>query len=156
MAQVYLSLGSNLGDKEACLNRAIEVIGQVIGPVTARSAFYKTEPWGYQSNHLFLNACIAAETTLSPIDCLRLLKDAERSLGRQKAPENTYADRLIDIDILLYDNLVQDMFGLVLPHPLMHERSFVLEPLSEIAPDVVHPILKKTIRELWEILSLRP
>ncbi|MDP4278431.1 MAG: 2-amino-4-hydroxy-6-hydroxymethyldihydropteridine diphosphokinase [Bacteroidota bacterium] len=156
MALVYLSLGSNLGDRKTYLTKAIELIEQEIGPVTARSAFYETKPWGYESDHLFLNACIAAETALSPSDCLLHLKEGERRLGRLKIADSRYSDRVIDMDILFYDNLILNEPGLVIPHPLMHHRSFVLKPLVEIAPEFIHPVLKKSMLELLESLSSLP
>jgi len=153
MSLIYLSLGSNLGDRGAYLSKAIGFIEQEIGPVTARSLFYETDPWGFHSTNKFLNACIAAETTLSPSDCLGHLKGIETRLGRLKSAKNSYSDRVIDIDMLFFDNIIQDADDLILPHPHLHTRDFVLRPLLDIAPDLVHPVLKKTIRELFTRLS---
>lgn len=153
MARIYLGLGSNLGDKEAYLLQAIAEINEQIGPIVARSVFFVSEPWGFESDNSFLNACVAAETTIEPKECLRLIKDIERTLGRPAAVSGSYKDRVIDLDILFYDHLVLDEPELVVPHPLLHQRGFVLEPLAEIAPDLMHPVLQKTIRELLSELN---
>lgn len=148
MALVYLGLGSNLGDKEANLLQAIEQIKKQIGPIVARSVFFVSEPWGFDSENSFLNACVAAETAKIPLECLSLLKDIEKALGRPEKASGGYKDRVIDLDILFYDNLVVDDATLCIPHPLLHKRNFVLEPLAEIAPDLVHPVFGKTIKKL--------
>jgi len=156
MSLVYLCLGSNLGQREEYFRRVMEEIEERIGPIVARSALYETEAWGYESGNKFLNACIAIKTELYPMDCLRYIKESESRLGRFRSTENNYTDRVIDVDILFYDNLVIDEPGLVIPHPRMHDRSFVLVPLSEIAPDLVHPVLKKSIITLLDELSSQP
>jgi 2-amino-4-hydroxy-6-hydroxymethyldihydropteridine diphosphokinase len=148
MALVYLSLGSNLGNKEEYLRQATAEIEKQIGPVVARSAFFASEPWGFQSSHFFLNACVACETALSPQDCLILLSGIERATGRIKNASKGYQDRTLDLDILFYGNLILKEENLVIPHPLLHQRLFVLNPLSEIAPDFIHPVLGETIDEL--------
>jgi 2-amino-4-hydroxy-6-hydroxymethyldihydropteridine diphosphokinase len=153
MARIYLGLGSNLGDKEANLLKAIEQINEQIGPIVARSVFFVSEPWGFESNNSFLNACVAADTTFSPRACLRCLKDIEKALGRPEKVAGAYKDRPIDLDILFYDDLVLEEAELILPHPLLQLRNFVLIPLAEIAPDLVHPVYKKTIRELLSALN---
>lgn len=153
MARIYLGLGSNLGDKEAYLLKAIELINEQIGPIVARSVFFVSEPWGYESENTFLNACVAAETTIDPRQCLRLIKGMERALGRPEKLTGDYQDRVIDLDILFYDDLVLQDADLILPHPLLHLRRFVLEPLAEIAPDLTHPVLKKTIKKLLPELN---
>ena len=136
---VYLSLGSNLGDKEQNLLTAIAEIGRRIGPIKAQSAFLATEPWGFESENTFLNAAIRIETNLSPIALLDETQQIERDMGRtQKSSANcqlstvNYQDRIIDIDILLYDDLHIDTPRLTIPHPLMQQRDFVLIPLKEI------------------------
>ena len=142
----YLSLGTNLGDKEHNLVSAITEIGRRIGPVRAQSAFLATEPWGFESENTFLNAAIRVETELSPHALLKVTQQIERDMGRtQKSTVNcqlstvncqlstvTYHDRIIDIDILLYDDLRINTPKLTIPHPLMYERDFVLIPLKEI------------------------
>ena len=153
---VYLGLGTNLGDKEQNLRMSIKKIEERIGNVVSLSAFYATAPWGFSSENSFLNAAVCVETTLLPLQVLEETQRIERELGRtEKSVNGLYADRLIDIDLLLYDDRVMDAEGLILPHPLMTERRFVLEPLSEIAPDVVHPVLHKTMKELF-ISSFSP
>jgi len=137
MHQVYLGLGTNLGDKEANLKAAIEEIRKRVGEVTSLSAFHASEPWGFTSENTFLNAVCCVSTGFSPMEVLRLTQDIERSLGRLKKSVNgQYSDRLIDIDILLYDDLHLSTPELTVPHPLMWERDFVMIPLHEIAPDI--------------------
>ena len=153
---VYLGLGTNLGDKEQNLRMSLKKIEERIGNVVSLSAFYATAPWGFSSENSFLNAAVCVETTLLPLQVLEETQRIERELGRtEKSVNGLYADRLIDIDLLLYDDRVMDAEGLILPHPLMTERRFVMEPLSEIAPDVVHPVLHKTMKELF-ISSFSP
>ena len=153
MAEVYVSLGTNLGDKDNNLRTAVRLMQERIGKVISLSSFYETVPWGFQSEHSFLNAAACIETRLSPEQLLLVTQQIERELGRtQKSSGNAYKDRLIDIDLLMYDNLQIHSDQLVLPHPLMPERRFVLEPLAEIAPETIHPVTGKTIRELLELL----
>ena len=153
---VYLGLGTNLGDKEQNLRMSVKKIEERIGNVVSLSAFYATAPWGFSSENSFLNAAVCVETTLLPLQVLEETQRIERELGRtEKSVNGLYADRLIDIDLLLYDDRVMDAEGLILPPPLMTERRFVMEPLSEIAPDVVHPVLHKTMKELF-ISSFSP
>ena len=139
MHTVYLSLGTNLGDKEHNLVSAIKEIERRIGPVRAQSAFLTTEPWGFESKNTFLNAAVRVETELSPNELLRVTQQIEREMGRtQKSsvdPQQSkviYHDRIIDIDILLYDDLHINTKKLTIPHPHMYERDFVLIPLKEI------------------------
>lgn len=137
MHQVYLGLGTNLGDKEANLKAAVEEIGKRVGEVTSLSAFHASEPWGFTSEHTFLNAVCCVLTDFRPMEVLRLTQDIERSLGRlKKSVDGHYSDRLIDIDILLYDDLHIATPELTIPHPLMWQRDFVMIPLREIAPDI--------------------
>lgn len=153
MAEVYVSLGTNLGDKDNNLRTAVRLMQERIGKVISLSSFYETAPWGFQSEHSFLNAAACIETRLSPEQLLLVTQQIERELGRtQKSSGNVYKDRLIDIDLLMYDNLQIHSDQLVLPHPLMTGRRFVLEPLAEIAPETIHPVTGKTIRELLELL----
>ena len=139
MHTVYLSLGTNLGDKKHNLVSAIKEIERRIGPVRAQSAFLTTEPWGFESENTFLNAAVRVETELSPNELLRVTQQIEREMGRtQKSsvdPQQSkviYHDRIIDIDILLYDDLHINTKKLIIPHPHMYERDFVLIPLKEI------------------------
>ena len=127
---VYLGLGTNLGDKEQNLRMSIKKIEERIGNVVSLSAFYATAPWGFSSENSFLNAAVCVETTLLPLQVLEETQRIERELGRtEKSVNGLYADRLIDIVLLLYDDRVMDAEGLILPHPLMNERRFVMEPL---------------------------
>lgn len=129
---------------------AVQYIEERIGKVVSLSAFYATAPWGFSSDNAFLNAAVEVETELSPLEVLALTQDIEREMGRKhKSVDGVYSDRVIDIDLLLYGDMVLDTPALRLPHPLMHERRFVIEPLAEIAPEVVHPVLGKTMRELF-------
>ena len=131
--QVYLGLGSNLGDKAWNLSEAIRLIGERVGQVLRQSSFIETEPWGFQSDNSFLNAVILCETNKTPREVLLLTQQIERDMGRrQKSVSVGYADRIIDIDILLYDDLTIDEPDLKIPHPLMHQRDFVMRPLHEI------------------------
>lgn len=151
MATVYLGLGTNLGNKEANLRTAIYKLQERIGKQVSLSSFYETAPWGFESDHSFLNAAIGLETSLPPIEILHITQEIEKELGRTKKSVNgSYSDRLIDIDILLYDNLVLQTPELTIPHPLMTERDFVMKPLIEIAGNVIHPTRQKTLSELYQ------
>lgn len=143
--RVYLGLGSNLGDKAQHIRRAIELIGERVGPVVRQSTLIETEPWGFDSENKFLNGVILVETTLTPRTLLKVTQQIERNLGRKKKNslndylskclskrQKTYKDRPIDIDILLYDDQTIDEPDLKIPHPLMQERPFVMVPLEEI------------------------
>ena len=129
----YLSLGTNLGDREANIRRAVELIKQRVGEVVRCSSLHVTEPWGFSSSNLFVNAAIAVQTELSPWQLLETTQQIEREMGRQqKSSDGIYHDRIIDIDILMYDNMEVNLPQLQLPHPLMHQRDFVMIPLKEI------------------------
>ena len=126
-------MGSNLGDCRKNLERAIRLIGDRVGQVTRQSSFIETEPWGFESQNKFTNAVILCETTKTPREVLMLTQQIERDMGRRKkSVSGGYADRTIDIDILLYDDLTIDEPDLKIPHPLMHERDFVMIPLEEL------------------------
>ena len=131
--KVYLGLGSNLGNKEENILEAIKRIGELVGVVARQSSLYKTEPWGFESENYFVNAVVCCHTSLSPFDVLEHTQQIERMLGRtSKTRHGEYHDRLIDIDILLYDDMSIDSTSLKIPHPLMQERDFVMIPLREI------------------------
>ena len=155
MANVYFGLGSNLGDKRKQLLVATTLLAERGGDILALSDFYKTTPWGYQSVYPFLNRVVHLETQLSPHELLALTQQIEGEMGRiAKSKDQHYIDRAIDIDILLYDKVILQTPDLIVPHPLMHLRLFVLQPLAEIAPDLIHPVFNKTAMELYqELLS---
>lgn len=133
MHTVYLSLGSNLGDRKATMRRAIGLLNERAGSVDRQSSFIETEPWGFESTNKFLNMCVRLLTTLSPEQLLLATKQIERELGRtQKSVNGQYHDRPIDIDILMYDDVHIDSDDLTLPHTHMQEREFVMKPLREI------------------------
>ena len=146
---VYLSLGSNIGDREAHLRQAIEHLRD-LGDVVAVSSFYETEPVEYTRQAWFLNCAVELETEKLPKQLLAAVLRVERDMGRRRTVAK--GPRVIDIDVLLFGSSAIDAPQLTVPHPAMHERRFVLEPLAEIAPEVRHPILKKTIRELRDAL----
>ena len=150
MSQVYLALGSNLGDKRVNLSCAIDHITEKIGVLSAISSVYETKPQGFESSNNFLNMMVCVETQLSPVEILNITQSIEKKLGRTQKTKDTYADRIIDIDLIAYDNLVIQTDNLQLPHPLFHQRRFVLEPFNEIAPDYVHPVLNKKVREMLQ------
>ena len=145
LATIHLGLGSNLGDRMDYITSAIGRLSQKM-TITELSSVYETEPVGYKEQPLFLNAVLAAVTGLSPFDLLRFVKDIESDLGRKESFRN--APRIIDIDILLYGDEIIDSHQLIVPHPRMTERAFVLVPLVEIAPKLVHPIKGKTFLQL--------
>ena len=131
--QTYLGLGSNQGDREAQITRAIQLIGERVGPVLRQSSLIETKPWGFTSGNNFLNGAILCETELTPRQLLEVTKQIERELGRRHKG-GAYRDRCIDIDILLYDDYHIDSPDLQIPHPHMNERDFVMIPLNEIKP----------------------
>jgi 2-amino-4-hydroxy-6-hydroxymethyldihydropteridine diphosphokinase len=146
---VYLSLGSNVGDRAANLNLAIERL-RALGEVIAVSSFYETEPVEFEAQPWFLNCAVQLDTEKMPKQLLAGILDVEQKMGRRRIQKK--GPRVIDIDILLFGSSVVETKGLTIPHPAMHERRFVLEPLAEIAPELRHPALKRTVCELRDTL----
>jgi len=142
---VYIALGTNLGDRLANLRATLCSLPPAV-TVTDESHIYETPPWGYEDQPAFLNMVVKAETDLKPKSLLEYLKQLEVELGREQ--NFHWGPRLIDLDILFYDDLVLDSPPLVIPHPRLHERAFVLVPLADLAPDFVHPLLNHSISEL--------
>ena len=135
--ELYIALGSNMGDRRSLLNRAIALIEERVGAVQRVSSFIETEPWGFESANPFLNAAVMVKTTLSPIECLDATQQIERELGRKKKSKGgKYHDRPIDIDLLLYGDLKLSTPRLTILHPHMYERDFVMIPLREIMPSI--------------------
>ncbi len=136
MHQVYLSLGTNLGNRRENIREAIRKIGEQVGVVTRQSALYETKPWGFSTPNEFINACVLVETELVPRQLLEATQRIEKEMGRTlKSVDGAYHDRIIDIDILMYDDIKVDEPDFKLPHPLMEERDFVMVPLREIWKD---------------------
>ena len=152
MAIAYLGLGTNVGNKRRNMITAAALLAERVGDILALSGFYETEPWGFESENFFLNAAVKLKTSFSPLEVLQITQQIEIELGRTEKSNGVYHDRIIDIDILLYEDEVLQIPELTLPHPLMHERKFVMDPLAEIAPFVVHPVLKERIIDLKERL----
>jgi len=146
----YLGLGSNLGDSKFFLRQAVKLIEeQGLGKIVLKSSLYLTEPKGGPRNqNQYLNAAAAVESSLSPEQMMAALQKIESDLGRTRNPAQPNRPRKIDLDILVADDIIKSEPGLIIPHPRMADRRFVLEPLSEIAPDLIHPVLKKSVLEL--------
>jgi 2-amino-4-hydroxy-6-hydroxymethyldihydropteridine diphosphokinase len=149
MATAYIGLGANLGDRMTMLRMAIQRL-ETLGRIAGVSSLYETEPVGYLEQPRFLNAVVALDTSLAPIDLLHGLLGIERDLGRVRSFPN--APRTLDLDLLMVDNVILDIPEMTLPHPRLHERAFVLVPLAEVAPDLVHPGSGKTLPELLNSL----
>ncbi len=147
---IFLGLGSNLGDREANLQTVFQELPPEVEP-TIFSSLYETEPWGFRDQPDFLNQVVQAKTELSPRELLVYLKKIEKKVGRK--PRFLYGPRLVDIDILLYGNMIINEINLVIPHNKIAERAFVLVPLAEIAPDLSLPDSAKTISELLELIE---
>lgn len=149
MTELYLGLGTNLGDRRKNLENAIYLCHKLIGVFRANSNFYETAPWGFSSENKFLNCVIVLDTQYSAEMCLKMANAIEREMGRVRTGEPSYHDRVIDIDILQYGDEVIDTPDLKVPHPLMLQRDFVLRPMAELAPNLVHPVVGKNYRDLY-------
>ena len=148
---VFVLLGSNLGDRELLVNQASKMIGERCGKIVAKSRLYESEPWGFKSEHWFLNQVVKIETALSPDDLMKELLEIEKELGRDRSvPHEGYVSRPMDLDILYFGNEIIDTQMITAPHPRLHERRFTLLPLCDIAPDYVHPVMKKTNLQLLD------
>lgn len=155
MAIAYLSLGSNLGDRVGFIQQATSLLSaDEKVKLVSTSSFYETEPWHFKTDNWFVNAVIIISTSYYPEELLKLCLRVESQLGRNRQEESGYNDRTIDIDILFYDDKIIDEHGngieLTIPHPHVHERAFVLVPLLEVAPAYVHPVLKKSISDIYD------
>jgi len=146
MSKVYFSIGSNKGNRSGLINEAIDKIDIIIGKVVLKSSIYETKSWGFNSNN-FYNICILLESTLTPELILNKILTIEKDMGRLKTTDK-YSDRCIDIDILFFDNMIVNSKSLEIPHPRIQLRKFVLTPMLELTPDLIHPILNKSIRQL--------
>lgn len=151
MNRVFLLLGTNLGEREKNIERALHELSSRGVLITKKSSLLKTSPWGYKEQPDFLNLAVEAFTCLTPHQLLRLIKEIERDLGRKETFR--YGPRVIDIDILFYENEIIKTDELVIPHPLIHKREFALRPLCEIAPDFVHPEFGVSVKELLQYLK---
>ena len=151
MSEVFILLGGNLGDKSKIFEETRKLIGERIGLVTKLSSVYVTEPWGFESE-LFWNQALVATTTLKPNEILLQTQTIERIMGRVKK-SNYYEARVMDIDLLFYNDLILNTSGLTLPHPKIADRRFVLIPLNEIAPDKCHPVTGLMVHEMLRLCS---
>jgi len=151
MNNVFLLFGGNLGDRFELIADAIDLTQRAIGEIVKASSVYESAPWGFEHENKFLNKVIIVNTSYSPQSILKTIQKIETKLGRVRNKTGMYSGRTIDIDILFYEDLVMNEEDLKIPHPLLHERRFTLQPLVEIAPNFEHPVLNKTMRQLLEI-----
>jgi len=151
MARVYIGIGSNLGHRKTNCLKAIEYLKKSGIHIVRQSSMIETEPWGVKDQPEFINMVVEAETELSPDDLIRQLKECEQAMGRVQS--HRWGPRLIDLDILFYDDLVLETEELKIPHPEVQNREFVLRPMCELAPEMKHPVLGKSMKELFEALK---
>lgn len=148
-SELFLSVGTNLGNRQLNIDTALNLLGQRIGTVLMKSSIFETEPWGFSSDNMFYNIAVKIETELQVSQILVETKLIEKEMGRKsKSVCENYCDRIIDLDLIFFDNLIINTQELCLPHPKMAERLFVLQPMAEIAPNMTHPVLHKTIKQL--------
>jgi len=148
MEKVFIALGGNVGNVSGNFDIAIQKISAMVGPVIKQSSLYKTEPWGNKNQDYFLNKVVEVETKQTPAEVLANILSIEKMMGRNRNKNDQFAPRSIDIDLLFYGAKIINENHLVVPHPRLHLRNFVLTPLMEIAPDLIHPLLKKSIIDL--------
>jgi len=153
--KVYIGVGSNLGDKYQNIYLAYRLIQSKIGNITSKSSIYISEPWGFESDELFLNSVIEIHSKLQPLELLNQLKQIEKELGRKKKQSDTYESRLIDLDILFYDKLILKNDQLTIPHPHVEKRSFVYMPLLEIQPNFIQTQTKSKLKNTVKIEKLK-
>ncbi len=147
MAKIFLHTGSNIGDRKGNLDTANRMVSEVVGTITRYSNIYETAAWGLKDQDDFLNQAIEVDTELSPEEVLREIQFIEKAMGRVKIKK--WGRRLIDIDILFFESVVLNTDRLTIPHPFLQERNFVLAPLSELIPDFIHPVFKKSVYQLF-------
>ena len=154
VSAAYILLGSNMGNKIRLLQEAAALIDRLAGKIVQYSSFYESEPWGFESDEWFINQVVVIRTSLSPEQLLKTTQEIERTLGRTTYRPTVggerYTSRPIDIDILFYEEMIINTPALTIPHPLLHERLFTLQPLAEIAADLIHPLFQKNITILLE------
>ena len=153
--QVIIGLGSNLNDRFAALSHTLTLLKEEAGDIVAASSVWETEPWGFEADDQFLNMVVVLETGKQPSQLMQLFRSLEGRMGRKRSGGGRYESRIIDIDILLWEDRVISMPGLEVPHPKLADRRFVLEPLSEVAPDAVHPVTGLTVKEMLALCDDR-
>jgi 2-amino-4-hydroxy-6-hydroxymethyldihydropteridine diphosphokinase len=153
--QVIIGLGSNLSDRFAALSRALTLLKEEAGDIVAASSVWESEPWGFEADDQFLNMVVVLETGKQPRQLMQLFRSIEGRMGRKRSGGGRYESRIIDIDILLWQNRVISMPGLEVPHPKLADRRFVLEPLYEVTPDAVHPVTGLTVTEMLALCDDR-
>jgi len=154
-SQVIIGLGSNLGDRFAALSRALALLKEEAGVIVAVSSVWETEPWGFEADNQFLNMVVVLETIRQPRQLMQLFRSLEGRMGRKHSGGGKYESRIIDFDILLWQDKVISMPGLEVPHPKLADRRFVLEPLYEVAPGAVHPVTGLTVTEMRDLCDDR-
>ena len=147
MIKLYLLLGGNLGDKSLVFKETTKLLNEWVGKITCQSHIYETEPWGFESSDLFWNQVLELSVSISPPEVLNCIQQIEHQLGRIREAQH-YDSRIIDIDILFYGDQIISLENLTIPHPRIQNRKFALVPLNEIAPDLIHPVLQKSISQL--------